>query len=113
MKRLAFVLAAALFALTACTPAAETATAAEPATTPETTTEPTSKPAAAAPNATVFNFIKNPPYPPAATSGTPASVPILPKNDRVFNFGNLHDTRQRLSIKTARLPEQAGQGPQI
>ena len=47
MKRLAFVLAAALFALTACTPAAETATAAEPATTPETTTEPTSKPAAA------------------------------------------------------------------
>lgn len=42
MKRLAFVLAAALFALTACTPAAETATAAEPATTPETTTEPTS-----------------------------------------------------------------------
>ena len=47
MKRLAFVLAAALFALTACTSAAETATAAEPATTPETTTEPTSKPAAA------------------------------------------------------------------
>ena len=47
MKRLAFVLAAALFALTACTPAAETATDAEPATTPETTTEPTSKPAAA------------------------------------------------------------------
>lgn len=47
MKRLAFVLATALFALTACTPAAETATAAEPATTPETTTEPTSKPAAA------------------------------------------------------------------
>ena len=37
-------------------------------------------------------------------------VPILPKNDRVFNFGNLHDTRQHLSIKTARLPEQAGQG---
>ena len=34
MKRLAFVLAAALFALTACTPAAETATAADPATTP-------------------------------------------------------------------------------
>lgn len=47
MKRLAFVLAAALFALTGCTSAAETATAAEPATTPETTTEPTSKPAAA------------------------------------------------------------------
>lgn len=37
MKRLAFVLAAALFALTACTPAAETATAADPATTPEAT----------------------------------------------------------------------------
>ena len=34
MKRLAFVLATALFALTACTPAAETATAADPATTP-------------------------------------------------------------------------------
>ena len=47
MKRLAFVLAAALFALTGCTSAAETATAAEPATTPETTTEPTSKPTAA------------------------------------------------------------------
>ena len=47
MKRLAFVLAAALFALTACTPAAETATAADPATTPEATAEPTSKPAAA------------------------------------------------------------------
>ena len=47
MKRLASILAAALFTLTACAPAAETATAAEPATTPETTTEPTSKPAAA------------------------------------------------------------------
>lgn len=47
MKRLAFVLAAALFALTACTPAAETATAADPAATPEATAEPTSKPAAA------------------------------------------------------------------
>ena len=47
MKRLAFVLAAALFALNGCPSAAETATAAEPATTPETTTEPTSKPAAA------------------------------------------------------------------
>lgn len=47
MKRLAFVLAAALFALTACTSAAETATAADPATTPEATAEPTSKPAAA------------------------------------------------------------------
>ena len=47
MKRLAFVLAAALFTLTACTPAAETATAADPATTPEASAEPTSKPAAA------------------------------------------------------------------
>ena len=47
MKRLAFVLAAALFALTACTPAAETATAADPATTPEATAEPTSEPVAA------------------------------------------------------------------
>ena len=47
MKRLASILAAALFALTACTPAAETATAADPATTPEATAEPTSKPAAA------------------------------------------------------------------
>ena len=46
MKRLAFVLAAALFALTACTPAAETATA-ETFPVTETTTEPTSKPAAA------------------------------------------------------------------
>ena len=46
MKRLAFVLAAALFTLTACTPAAETATA---ETLPETeaTAEPTSEPAAA------------------------------------------------------------------
>ena len=47
MKRLAFVLAAALFALTACTPAAETATAADPAATPDATAEPTSKPVAA------------------------------------------------------------------
>ena len=47
MKRLASILAAALFALTACTSAAETATAADPATTPEATAEPTSKPAAA------------------------------------------------------------------
>ena len=46
MKRLAFVLAAALFALTACTPAAETATT---ETLPETeaTAEPTSEPVAA------------------------------------------------------------------
>ena len=47
MKRLASILAAALFTLTACAPAAETATAADPATTPEATAEPTSKPAAA------------------------------------------------------------------
>ena len=44
MKRLAFVLAAALFALTACTSAAETAapaeTSPEPTATPEPTTEP-------------------------------------------------------------------------
>lgn len=45
--RLPLLVTAAVFALTACTPAAETATDAEPATTPETTTEPTSKPAAA------------------------------------------------------------------
>ena len=46
MKRLAFVLAAALFALTACTSAAETATA-ETFPVTEATAEPTSKPAAA------------------------------------------------------------------
>lgn len=46
MKRLAFVLAAALFALTACTPAAETATA-ETFPVTEATAEPTSKPPAA------------------------------------------------------------------
>ena len=44
MKRLAFVLAAALFALTACTPAADTTapaeTSPEPTATPEPTTEP-------------------------------------------------------------------------
>ena len=44
MKRLAFVLAAALFALTGCTSAAETAapaeTSPEPTATPEPTTEP-------------------------------------------------------------------------
>lgn len=46
MKRLASILAAALFTLTACAPAAETATA---ETLPETeaTAEPTSEPAAA------------------------------------------------------------------
>ena len=47
MKRLAFVLAAALFALTACTPVADSTPTAEPTTTPEITAEPTSKPAAA------------------------------------------------------------------
>ena len=46
MKRLAFVLAAALFALTGCTSAAETATA-ETFPVTEATAEPTSKPAAA------------------------------------------------------------------
>ena len=45
--RLPLLVTAAVFALTACTPAAETATAADPATTPEATAEPTSKPAAA------------------------------------------------------------------
>lgn len=45
--RLPLLVTAAVFALTACTPVADSAPAAEPATTPEATTEPTSKPAAA------------------------------------------------------------------
>ena len=45
--RLPLLVTAAVFALTACTPVADSAPAAEPTTTPETTTEPTSKPVAA------------------------------------------------------------------
>ncbi len=45
--RLPLLVTAAVFALTACTPAADSTPAAEPTTTPEITAEPTSKPAAA------------------------------------------------------------------
>ena len=45
--RLPLLVTAAVFALTACAPAADSTPAAEPTTTPEITAEPTSKPAAA------------------------------------------------------------------
>ena len=45
--RLPLLVTAAVFALTACTPVADSTPAAEPTTTPEITAEPTSKPAAA------------------------------------------------------------------
>lgn len=45
--RLPLLVTAAVFALTACTPVADSAPAAEPTTTPEITAEPASKPAAA------------------------------------------------------------------
>ena len=45
--RLPLLVTAAVFALTACTPVADSAPAAEPTATPEITAEPTSKPAAA------------------------------------------------------------------
>ena len=44
--RLPLLVTAAVFALTACTPAADTTPAAEPTTTPEITAEPTAEPAA-------------------------------------------------------------------
>ena len=46
--RLPLLVTAAMFALTACTPVADSTPAAEPTTTPEITAEPTSKPAASA-----------------------------------------------------------------
>lgn len=45
--RLPLLVTAAVFALTACTPVADSTPAAEPTATPEITAEPTSKPAAA------------------------------------------------------------------
>lgn len=45
--RLPLLVTAAVFALTACTPVADSTPTAEPTTTPEITAEPTSKPAAA------------------------------------------------------------------
>lgn len=46
-NRLPLLVTAAVFALTACTPVADSTPTAEPTTTPEITAEPTSKPAAA------------------------------------------------------------------